>query len=64
MWVALKKQLEDEEKYRKEQEKEAMGEEGSMNISGYMGQAKSMMSNAQNSVKIPNVSMPSGVPHF
>jgi len=64
MWVALKKQLEDEEKYRKEQEKEAMGEEGSMNISGYMGQAKSMMSNAQNSVKIPNVSMPSGTPHF
>jgi hypothetical protein len=64
MWVALKKQLEDEEKYRKEQEKEAMCEEGSMNISGYMGQAKSMMSNAQNSVKIPNVSMPSGAPHF
>ena len=58
MWIALKKQLEDEEKYRKEQEKEATGENSSMSISGYMGQARSMMNSAQSSVKIPNISTP------
>lgn len=57
MFVALKKQFEDEEKYRKEQEKNAQGEQ-SIDINGYMGQARSMMNNAQSSIKVPNVSMP------
>jgi hypothetical protein len=50
-----------EEKYRKEQEKKAQGEQ-SIDVNGYMGQAKSMMNSAQSSVKVPNVSVPQ--PHF
>ena len=61
MFVALKKQFEDEEKYRKEQEKKAQGEQ-SIDVNGYMGQAKNMMNSAQSSVKVPNVSVPQ--PHF
>ena len=49
------------EKYRKEQEKKAQGEQ-SIDVNGYMGQAKSMMNSAQSSVKVPNVSVPQ--PHF
>lgn len=62
MFIALKKQFEEEDKYRKEQEQKAQGEH-SLDVNGYMGQAKSMMGNVQNSVNIPHVSTPS-IPHL
>lgn len=61
-FIALRKQLEDEDKYRQEQEKNA-GKEQGIDVSSYMGQARSMMNSAQSMAKVPNVSMPS-VPHI
>lgn len=57
LFVALKKQLEDEEKARKKAEDE---QNGNVDVSGYMGQANSMINSAKNSIKMP--SMPS-IPH-
>ena len=45
------------QRLRKEQEKKAQGEQ-SIDVNGYMGQARSMMNSAQSSIKVPNVSIP------
>ena len=58
LFIALKKQLEDEDKERKKQEDEAGG---TADISSYTSQAHSMIGDVTRSM--PKVSMPS-MPHL
>lgn len=62
LFIALKKQLEDENKEREKQEKEATGGK-EISMSNYSGQVNSMLQNAKSQMNIPN--MPNiSMPHF